>query len=190
MDNQQMLEFGKFMGDDGGVHDMVSSSVIAAVPAAKAAAERYGRELHFDFLDDRAVHGLLFHRWEDNRKWRGRGCLASIPLFIFAAGAWPFWDLVASQKSRPFQIAFICADALIVVGLLVGLYLWRRPSLRDPSLRNVRIRARRYREIAGVARRGGADIPATYPYYGMYASSRNFFPDAPELPVPESDGPE
>ncbi|MBC2900769.1 hypothetical protein [Streptomyces cupreus] len=189
MSNQQGMTFGKFMGDDGGVHDMVSSSVIAAVPAAKAAAERYGRELHFDFLDDRAVHALLFHRWEDNRKWRGRGCLASIPLFIFAAGAWPFWDLVASQKSRSFQVAFICADALIVVGLLAGLYLWRRPSLRDPSLRNVRIRARRYREIAGIARRGGADIPATYPYYGMYASSRKFFPDAPELPAPESDGP-
>lgn len=189
MSNQPGLAFGKFMGDDGGVHDMVSSSVIAAVPAAKAAAERYGRELRFDFLDDKAVHGLLFHRWEDNRKWRGRGCLASVPLFVFGAGAWPFWDLVASQKSRPFQITFICADTLIIVGLLVGLYLWRRPSLRDPSLRNVRIRARRYREIAGIARRGGADIPATYPYYGMYASSRKFFPDAPELPIPESDGP-
>ncbi|TPQ22075.1 hypothetical protein [Streptomyces sporangiiformans] len=168
---------------------MVSSWVIAAVPAAKAAAERYGREVRFDFLDDRAVHWLLFHRWEDKRKWRGRGCLASLPLAVSTFGAWPFWDLVASQKPRPFQIAFICVDVLIVVGLLLGLYLWRRPSLRDPSLRNVRIRARRYREIVGIARSGGADIPATYPYYGMYASARNFFPDAPELPTPESDSP-
>jgi hypothetical protein len=189
MSDQRGLKFGQFMGDDGGVHNMVSSSLIAAVPAAKAAAEKYGREVRFDFLDDKAVHWLLFHRWEDNRKWRGRGCLASIPLSVFGFGAWPFWDLVASQKSRPFQIAFICVDALIVVGLLVGLYLWRRPSLRDPSARNVRIRARRYREIAGIARRGGADIPATYPYYGMYASSRKFFPDAPELPIPGEDRP-
>ncbi|GLW44777.1 hypothetical protein Stsp02_04390 [Streptomyces sp. NBRC 14336] len=187
MSRQRGLQFGRFMGDDGGTHDMVPSSVIASVPAAKAAAERFGRELRFDFLDDKAVHGLLFHRWEDNRKWRGRGCLASVPLFIFVAGAWPFWDLVASQKSRTFQVAFICADAFLVLAMLVGLYLWRRPSLRDPSLRNVRIRARRYREIAGIARRGGADIPATYPYYGMYASSRKFFPDAPELPLPESE---
>ena len=74
--------------------------------------------------------------------------------------------------------------------MIVGLYLWRRPSLRDPSMRNVRIRARRYREIAGIARSGGADIPAAYPYYGMYASSRKFFPDAPELPTPDQGRPE
>ena len=190
MSNQHGLELGQFMGDDGGVHDMVPSSVIAAVPEAKAAAERYGREVRFDFLDDHSVHWLLLHRWEDNRKWRVRGCLASIPLFVFAAGAWPFWDLVASQKPRSFQIAFICAHALIVLGMIVGLYLWRRPSLRDPSMRNVRIRARRYREIAGIARSGGADIPAAYPYYGMYASSRKFFPDAPELPTPDQGRPE
>ncbi|PKT73882.1 hypothetical protein CW362_05885 [Streptomyces populi] len=177
------------MGDDGGAHAMVSSSVIAEVPAARAAAERYGREVRFDFLDDKAVHGMLFHRWEDNRKWRGRGCLAGVLLAVFGFGAWPFWDLVASQKPRPFQIAFIVLDVLIVFGLIIGLYLWRRPSLKDPSLRNVRIRARRYREIAVIARRGGADIPAAYPYYGMYASSRRFFPDAPELPGPEEEQP-
>jgi hypothetical protein len=187
MSTQQRLRFGQFMGDDGGVHNMVSSSVIAAVPAARTAAEKYGREVRFDFLDDKAVHWLLFHRWEDNRRWRKRGCLASVPLFVFAFGAWPFWDLVASEKSRTFQIAFVAADASIVIGLLVGLYLWRRPSLRNPSLRNVRIRARRYREIVSIARRGGADIPVTYPYYGMYASSRKFFPDAPELPVPDQE---
>ncbi|MFF3765874.1 hypothetical protein ACFYYR_17540 [Streptomyces sp. NPDC001922] len=181
------LRFGQFIGDDGGVHSTVASSVIAAVPEARAAAERYGRELRFDFLDDRAVHGMLFHRWEDNRRARGMGCLASIPLSVLLLGAWPFWDLVASQKAQSFQIAFICGDTGLVVGLLLGLYLWRRPSLRNPSLRNVRIRARRYREIVGIARRRGAAIPATYPYYGMYASSRKFFPDAPELPVPESD---
>ena len=79
MSNQHGLALGQFMGDDGGVHDMVPSSVIAAVPEAKAAAERYGREVRFDFLDDHSVHWLLFHRWEDNRKWRVRGCLASIP---------------------------------------------------------------------------------------------------------------
>ncbi|MFE1286653.1 hypothetical protein [Streptomyces sp. NPDC058751] len=185
MTDQRALKHGQFVGDDGGAHAMVPSSVIAAVPAAREAAERYGREVRFDFLDDEAVHGMLFHRWEDNRKWRGRGCLAAVPLAFFGFGAWPFWDLVASQKPRPFQIAFVVVDTLIVVGLILGLYLWRRPSLMDPSLRNVRIRARRYREIVGIARRGGADVPAAYPYYGMYATSRKFFPDAPERPVPQ-----
>ncbi|MFD4623058.1 hypothetical protein [Streptomyces sp. NPDC058475] len=28
-----------------------------------------------------------------------------------------------------------------------------------------------------------------YPYYGMYATSRMFFPDAPERPVPKGPGP-
>ncbi|RZU16930.1 hypothetical protein [Streptomyces sp. BK239] len=184
MSEQTGLPFGQFMGDDGGVHEMVPAAAIIGVPEAKAAAERYGREVRFDFLDDRAVHWLLFYRWEDNRKWRGRGCLAGILMSVLAIFPWPYWDLVVSQKPRPFRIAFLCVTAMLVFGLLVGLYLWRRPSLLDPSLRNVRIRARRYRKIVGIARRGGADIPPMYPYYGMYASSRKFFPDAPELPVP------
>ncbi|MEV6796465.1 hypothetical protein AB0M87_31790 [Streptomyces sp. NPDC051320] len=186
MSEQQGLSVGQFMGDDGGVHQVVSSSVIAAVPAAKAAAEKFGRDVRFDFLNDKAVHGLLAQRWEDNRKGRLVGCVASLPLAAFTLGAWPFWDLVASQRPRAFQIAFVCVDALIVIGLMLGLYLWRRPTLHDPSLRNMRCRVRLYREIAGIARRGGADIPTTYPYYGMYASSRRFFPDAPELSIPES----
>ncbi|AZS85740.1 hypothetical protein ELQ87_16595 [Streptomyces griseoviridis] len=185
MSDQKGLEFGKFMGDDGGVHDMISASVIIGVPAARGAAERYGRELRFDFLDDEAVHRLLFHRWEDNATGRLMGCLGSIPLFVFGAGAWPFWDLVASQKSTAFQAAFIVVDTLIVVGVLVGLYMWRRSSLLDPATRNMRIRVRRYHKIARIARRGGADIPAAYPYYGMYLSSRKFFPDAPELSIPD-----
>ncbi len=49
------LPLGRFVGDDGGVHDIVAPSVIADVPEAKAAADKYGRELRFDFLDDNAV---------------------------------------------------------------------------------------------------------------------------------------
>ncbi|WP_392964248.1 hypothetical protein [Streptomyces sp. LN245] len=187
MSDQQRAKYWQFTGDDRVVHAMVPSSVIAAVPSAKALAEKYDRELRFDFLDDTAVHRMLFHRWEDNRKAGAVGCLGAVPLTVFGFGAWPFWDLVASQRPRSFQIAFIGVDALIVVGSLVGMYLWRRTSLLDPSMRNVRIRARRYREIAGAARQGGADIPARYPYYGMYASSRKFFPDAPELPMSDAE---
>ncbi|MFD9462599.1 hypothetical protein [Streptomyces sp. NPDC060027] len=187
MSHQQHAKYLQFTGDDRAVHAMVPSSVIVGVPSARALAEKYGRELRFDFLDEKAVHRMLFHRWEDNRKAGGIGCLGAVPLTVFGFGAWPFWDLVASQRPRSFQIAFIGLDALIVVGSIVGMYLWRRTSLLDPSMRNVRVRARRYREIAGAARRGGADIPARYPYYGMYASSRRFFPDAPELPMPDAE---
>ncbi|MEU9140811.1 hypothetical protein AB0D33_33445 [Streptomyces sp. NPDC048404] len=183
MSDQKHSKYAQFTGDDRIVHATVPSSVIAAVPSAKTLAEKYGHGLRFDFLDDTAVHRMLFHRWEDNRKAGAVGCPGSVPLTVFGFGAWPFWDFVASQRPGSFQIAFIGVDALIVVGLLVGMYLWRRASLLDPSMRNVRIRARRYREIAGAARRGGADIPARYPYYGMHASSRKFFPDAPELPM-------
>ncbi|WP_328449520.1 hypothetical protein OG780_18270 [Streptomyces sp. NBC_00386] len=187
MGDYHALNPGQFVDDRGTVHDMVPSEVIAAVPAAQAAAERFGREVRFDFLDDRAVHWMLFQRRQDTEKASVLGCLAAIPLFVFGFGAWPFWDLVASGKSRQFQIAFIAVDALIVCASLVGTYLVRRRSLLDPTDRNVRCRARLYRKIAAIARQGGADVPRLYPYYGMYATSRTFYPDAPERPVPQKE---
>ncbi|MEU3900162.1 hypothetical protein [Streptomyces sp. NPDC045251] len=187
MSDYHSLDPGKFIDDQGTEHSMVPASVVASVPEARAAAERYGREVRFDFLDDRAVHWMLFQRREDTEKGGFIGCLLAVPLFVFGVGAWPFWDLVASQKSRQFQIAFIAVDALILSAVILGGYLVRRRSLQDPVARNVRCRARLYRKIVGVARKGGADIPRLYPYYGMYATSRKFFPEAPERPVPEKE---
>ncbi|MGW5007378.1 hypothetical protein [Streptomyces parvulus] len=185
MSDYYALEPGTFVDDQGVVHNMVPGSVVAAVPSAKEAAERYGREVRFDFLDDRAVHWMLFQRREDTEKGSFLGCALAIPLIVFGVGAWPFWDLVASEKSRQFQIAFIAVDALVVCVSILAVYLVRRRSLLDPVVRNVRCRARLYRKIVGVARKGGADIPRMYPYYGMYATSRKFFPEAPERPMPE-----
>ncbi|MFH8973034.1 hypothetical protein [Streptomyces sp. NPDC017890] len=184
MSDYHALEPGTFVDDQGTVHNMVPASVVAAVPAAKDAAERFGREVRFDFLDDEVVQWMLFQRREDTEKASLLGCLLVVPLFVFGVGAWPFWDLVASQKSRQFQITFIAVDAFIVCGAIIAGYLVRRRTLLDPVVRNVRCRARLYRKIVGVARKGGADIPRTYPYYGMYASSRKFFPEAPERPMP------
>ncbi|MEF9905630.1 hypothetical protein [Streptomyces sp. P9-A2] len=87
MSDYRALEFGKFVDDQGTVHSMVGSAVIAAVPEAKAAAEAYGREVRFDFLDDGAVHWMLFQRREDTAKAGLLGCLFVIPLFVFGAGA-------------------------------------------------------------------------------------------------------
>ncbi|MFJ2773616.1 hypothetical protein [Streptomyces sp. NPDC087300] len=180
----EALQNGQFVDDGGQAHDLVPGSVIASVPAAREAAERYGREVRFDFLDDRAVLAMLYRRSEDTGKAGVLGCLFALPLFVFGAGAWPFWDLVAVEKPRSFQIAFLVADAVIVVGLLVALYLLRRRSLLDVTNRNMRCRARLYRKIAVIARNGGADVPSLYPHYGMYITSRKFFPEAPEHPVP------
>ncbi|MGW4763334.1 hypothetical protein ACWEPD_16805 [Streptomyces pseudogriseolus] len=187
MGDYHALQIDKFVDDQGTAHDMVPSAVIASIPEAKEAAEKYGREVRFDFLDDRAVHWMLFQRREDTEKGSIVGCLFVIPLLIFGGGAWPFWDLVASVKSRQFQIAFVVVDALILCGLVIGAYLARRASLLDPVTRNTRCRARLYRKIVGIARRGGADIPRLYPYYGMYATSRKFFPEAPDRPIPQQE---
>lgn len=184
MSDYHALENGQFVDDDGVVHDLIPSSVIAAVPAARKAAEKYGSDVRFNFLDDNAVLWLLFQRREDTAKAQLLGCLFTLPLIVFGVGAWPFWDLVASQKPRPFQIGFFVADALILCGLLIVIYRVRRRSLLDETIRNVRCRVRLYRKIVVIARRGGADIPAFYPHYGMYITSRKFFPDAPERPAP------
>jgi hypothetical protein len=189
MGDYQALEFGKFVDDQGTVHNTVPSSVIDAVPAAKEAAERYGREVRFDFLDDQAVHWMLFQRREDTEKSTVLGCILAIPIFVLGVGAWPFWDLVASEKSRQFQIAFIAVDALLLVACTVPLFLLRLRDLREKTIRNTRCRARLYRQIVGIARRGGADIPRLYPYYGMYATSRKFFPEAPDRPIPDQERP-
>ncbi|MGW2682597.1 hypothetical protein ACWC6I_05460 [Streptomyces sp. NPDC001414] len=189
MGDYSALEYGTFVDDSGTVHQLIPSSVIAAVPAAKAAAERFGQEVRFDFLDDRAVHWMLFQRREDTEKGGFLGCLLAIPVFVLGFGAWPFWDLVASEKSRAFQAAFVAADALLLVAFALAVFLLRLPDLRNHTVRNMRCRARLYRKIAGIARRGGADIPALYPYYGMYASSRKFFPEASDRPLPDQERP-
>ncbi|AWW38227.1 hypothetical protein ADL00_25415 [Streptomyces sp. AS58] len=187
MSDYHALEFGKFVDDQGMTHTMVPSAAIAAVPAARAAAERHGREVRFDFLDDRAVHWMLYQRREETSKAGAQGCLLAVPVFVLGFGAWPFWDLVASQKSREFQIGFVVVDALLLLVLGGLILLWRLRDLRDESLRNTRCRARLYRKIVGIARSGGADIPRLYPYYGMYATSRKFFPEAPDRPIPAKD---
>lgn len=191
MTDHHALGRDRFVDDSGTEHELVPASVIAAVPAAREAAEAYGRAVRFDFLDDRAVHRLLVQRRGDTEKGSLVGCFLAVPLFVFGVGAWPFWDLVASQRPRPFQLAFFCVDALIILASLFAAYRLRGPDAADPALRNMRCRVRLYRKIVGIARRGGADIPRLYPYYGMYATSRKFFPEAPELPIPplpESNG--
>ncbi|GAA1921725.1 hypothetical protein GCM10009837_53800 [Streptomyces durmitorensis] len=191
MSDYHVMARGRFVDDNGTEHELVPSSVISAVPAAREAAEAYGRAVRFDFLDDRAVHWLMFQRRRDTEKGSLVGCFLAVPLFVFGVGAWPFWDLVASLRPRPFQIAFFCVDALLLLASIGVAYRLRGPDAADPTLRNMRCRVRLYRKIVGIARRGGADIPRLYPYYGMYATSRKFFPEAPELPIPplpESNG--
>ncbi|WP_316773755.1 hypothetical protein [Streptomyces sasae] len=129
MGDHLALDSETFVDDSGTVREKIPSSVITPVPAAKAAAEQYGRQVRFDFLDDRAVHWLLFQRREDTERGGLLGCLLAIPVFVLGFGAWPFWDLVASEKSRAFQLAFIAADVLLLIAFSVAVFLLRLPVL-------------------------------------------------------------
>jgi hypothetical protein len=132
---------------------------------------------------------MLFQRRDDTAKGGLLGCLLAVPILIFGVGARPFWDLVASERSRLFQTAFMVVDALLLTTITVGIFLLRLRDLREKAIRNTRYRARLYREIVGIARRGGADISRLYPYYGMYATLRKFFPEAPDRPIPDQERP-
>ncbi|MET8011469.1 hypothetical protein ABZU86_10330 [Streptomyces sp. NPDC005271] len=174
-----------FIGDDGKAHELIPSQVIASIPEAKAKAEELGREVRIDFLNDRAVLWMLHQRWGDNADKHRAVLVLGLPFILLSCAMWPFWVLVASEKPQPFKMITI-GVAVAVLGTL--LFFWCRHGLRatfDPVRRNVRIRARMYRKVVGTTRGNGADIPHLYPHYGMYATSRKFFPDAEDLPIPE-----
>ncbi|MET8011471.1 hypothetical protein ABZU86_10320 [Streptomyces sp. NPDC005271] len=174
-----------FMGDDGAAHALIPSEVLASIPKAKVQAENLGREVRMDFLDDRAVLWMLHQRWGDNVDRQGVGLVFGGPLIVLGFALWPFWELVASEKPKQFKVITICVAVLVLGTLLFFLCLRGLRATFDPVRRNVRIRARMYRKVVVIARRNGAEIPRQYPYYGMYATSRKFFPDAKELPIPE-----
>ncbi|WP_419995869.1 hypothetical protein [Streptomyces boninensis] len=173
-----------FFGQEGSSHDLVPSSVIAAVPAARAEAEEASRALRLNFLDDASVLWMLEQRQADqqNAGSNAAGCLSGLLISVAGIGGWAFWDLVAAEKPKSFQIAAIAGPAVLaVLGLVILVWAMRR-EVKDRTRVNARVRARAYRKIVAVARKGGADIPRMYPYYGLYATSRTFHPDAPEAP--------
>ncbi|MER5913465.1 hypothetical protein ABT124_23980 [Streptomyces sp. NPDC001982] len=186
------VEFGQweFIGRRGGeVVTLVGSSVIAALPEAKRAAEEAGRELRFDFLDDGAVLGMLRRRHLDEEDMFKAGFAHGVPLALVGFGAAIYWGGVAQYwETAAARIVYLAAVAAVVGTQLFFFVRSAMAHWGDPVQQNLRARARKYREIAHIARRGGADVPAHYPHYGPYPFAAKFHPEVDDLEPSESEG--
>ncbi|MFF1764056.1 hypothetical protein [Streptomyces sp. NPDC058249] len=190
MDEPTELGEWEFIGRRGGDPvRLVPGEVIAAVPEARSLAEQAGRELRFDFLDDTAVLGMLRLRHLDEEKMFNAGFALGVPLAIIGFGGGVYWGGVAQYwESSSAQTIYLAAMAAAVL-LLLTLFVRSAVShWGDRSRQSLRARAKRYRDVAHAARRGGADIPVHYPHYGPYPFAATFHPDAEELTLPDLKG--
>jgi hypothetical protein len=188
-DSSELGEW-EFIGRRGGEPArLVPAEVIAAVPAVKSLAEEASRELRFDFLDDMAVLRMLRLRHRDEEAMFNAGFKFGVPLAIVGFGAVVYWGGVAQYWESGTARAVYLGVAAFVVLVLLALYV--RAAVAhwgDPARQNLRARARKYRELAHVARRGGAEIPSHYPHYGPYPFAANFHPDAEEAEFTDGEG--
>ncbi|MEV0639629.1 hypothetical protein AB0I77_32785 [Streptomyces sp. NPDC050619] len=170
----------EFVGRRGGEPArLVPGEVIAAIPAAKTQAEQAGKELRFDFLDDQVVLRMLRLRHRDEEAMFNAGLKIGVPLAIIGFGAAVYWGgVVQFWESSTARIAYAVAAGIVVLALLAVYVRTAMAHWGDPVRQNLRARARKYRELAHLARREGADIPAHYPHYGPYPFAANFHPDA------------
>ncbi|WP_406114091.1 hypothetical protein [Streptomyces sp. NBC_01014] len=180
----------EFIGRRGGEPvQLVPADVIAAVPAAKRAAEEANRDLDFDFLDDRVVLTMLRERHLDEEAMFKAGFKFGAPLAIVGFGAIVYWGGVAQYwESGRSQWIYEVAAVLAVLTLLFFFVRSAVTHWSDPRRQNLRARARRYREIAHIARSGGGDIPKRYPHYGPYPFAATFNPEVEESRRPEDEG--
>ncbi|MGW1559444.1 hypothetical protein ACWCQ1_23405 [Streptomyces sp. NPDC002144] len=172
----------EFVGRRGGEPArLVPGDVIAASSLVKSLAERAGKDLRFDFLDDRAVLRMLRLRHQDEVAMFNAGFKTGVPLAIIGFGAAVYWGgVVQYWESNTARTAY-AAGVIVVVVTLAAVYV--RTAVAhwgDPVRQNLRARARKYRELAHLARREGADVPAHYPHYGPYPFAANFHPEADE----------
>lgn len=177
----------EFVGRRGGeVVTLVGGSVLSTVPEAKQAAEKAHRELRFDFLDDRAVLDLLHRRHDDEEDMFRAGLVHGVPLALVGSGAAVYWGGVAQYWETSAARTVYLAIAAAVVGTQLLFFVRAALSVwGDPVRQNLRARARGYREIAHIARRGGADVPAHYPHYGPYPFAAKFRPEVADREDPE-----
>ncbi|MDO0926333.1 hypothetical protein QQY24_13200 [Streptomyces sp. TG1A-8] len=179
----------EFVGRRGGEPArLVPGEVIAAAPAAKTLAEQAGEELRFDFLDDRAVLRMLRRRHEDEVAMFNAGFKIGVPLAIVVFGEVVYWGGVAQYwESGTARVAYAAVAATAVLVLLAACVRTAMAHWGDPARQNLRARARKYRELAHLARRGGADLPAHYPHYGPYPFAATFHPEADEVEIIEGE---
>ncbi|MGW5654068.1 hypothetical protein [Streptomyces humi] len=168
---------------------LVPGRVLAATPATKAFAERAGGELRFDFLDDRAVLRMLRRRHQDETAMFDAGLRIGAPLAIVGFGAAVYWGgVVQYWESGTARAVYACAATAVVLILLAVYVRTAAAHWGDPVRQNLRARARRYRELAQLARAEGADVPAHYPHYGPYPFAARFRPEADEAETTDGEG--
>ncbi|MET9409466.1 hypothetical protein ABZX90_27425 [Streptomyces sp. NPDC002935] len=187
-DSNELGEW-EFIGRRGGdPARLVPGEVIAAVPDARSLAEDARREVGFDFLDDGAVLRMLRLRHEDEQEMFNAGFRTGVPLALIGFGAVVYWGGAAQYwESSTARLMYL---GLTGVAVLILLGLWIRAAVvhwGDPARQNLRARARKYREVAHAARKGGADIPAHYPHYGPYPFAATYRPDADEMSFPDGE---
>ncbi|MFI7020742.1 hypothetical protein [Streptomyces sp. NPDC050164] len=189
-DDSQDYGRWEFIGRRGGdVVTLVGGSVIAAVPEAKRAAEEARRELRFDFLDDQAVLELLRRRHLDEEGMFKAGFVHGVPLALVGLGVVLYWAGVAQYwETATYRNSYLVISAALVVTQIFFFVRSVMSQWGDPVKQNLRARAARYRKIAHIARRGGADIPAFYPHYGPYPFAATFRPEVDDREQSKSKG--
>ncbi|MFJ2906147.1 hypothetical protein [Streptomyces sp. NPDC087212] len=182
MDEATDLGEWEFVGRRGGEPArLVPGAALAAAPGAKALAERSGRELRFDFLDDRRVLRMLRLRHDDEVAMFNAGFKFGVPLAIVGFGAAVYGGgVVQYWESGSARTAYAVAAGAVVLALLAAYVRTAVAHWGDPVRQNLRARARGYRELAHQARREGVAVPAHYPHYGPYPFAATFRPEADE----------
>ncbi|MEU8732958.1 hypothetical protein AB0C68_26680 [Streptomyces tendae] len=176
MDDSTELGEWEFIGRRGGaVSRLVPGEVLFADPQVKVRAQAAGRELLFDFTDDRAVLRMLRSRHDDEEVMFGNGAKWGVPLAVIGLFAVIYWAGVVRYWESSAARSGYLAIALVLILLLVFLFI--RSAVKtwgDRSRQNLRSRAHKYRELAHAARRAGMDVPNHYPHYGPYPFAANF----------------
>ncbi|MFJ9345528.1 hypothetical protein [Streptomyces sp. NPDC101237] len=168
---------------------MVPAAVIFAIPRAGTEAERLREELRFDFLDDRAVLRMLRQRHQDEVAMFNAGFKTGVPLAFVGFGAAVYWGgVVQFWESAAARLAYSSVAVALVLALLTAFVRAAAAQWGDPVRQNLRARAKAYRELARLARREGADIPAHYPHYGPYPFAATFRAEADRAETNEEEG--
>ncbi|MEW1923320.1 hypothetical protein [Streptomyces sp. NPDC088360] len=176
----------EYRARDGIIRKMIPGDVIAAVPAAREAAETEGRRLQFDFLDDEAVLKVLRLRHIDDVQMRSSGLKAGIPTALILFGLFLYWGAyVQYWESARNQSLFYVGSGLIVACTLAFFFIMAVRQWSNRPRQKVRARAAAYRKIMHIAAENGGDVPTFYPHYGPYPFAANFHPDAADLDLPE-----
>ncbi|QCX78420.1 hypothetical protein C9F11_24020 [Streptomyces sp. YIM 121038] len=161
------------------VRSLVPGAVLAAVPAARAAAEAEGHRLRFDFLDDAAVLELLRLRHLDEAALHRAGVRLGVPTALVAFALFAGWGAYAQhwEPGRDQYLYYgLCGAVGVLVVVLYAVTLTRHWGSRPRQ--RVRARAAAYRRIAHLARDGGAPLPDAYPHYGPYPFAARYRPEA------------